>query len=167
VKPLLTPRLRMRELREDDFERLHEIWTHPLVSPWIGEHTPEEVREELAGHIVHQREHGYSIWALEERESGRTIGDCGLQPFELKGPEIELAYDLEPDAWGRGYASEAAQAAVQAGFTSHGLERIVAVVKPEHAASRRVLEKAGLRLVGQRPAYGQTLLLYETLRHER
>jgi ribosomal-protein-alanine N-acetyltransferase len=94
----------------------------------------------------------------------RLLGDCGLQPLEHRGPEVELGYDLHPDAWGGGIATEAARAVMGQAFGPLRIDRVVAVVKPEHAASRRVLEKAGLRPVGLREAYGETMLFYEARR---
>jgi ribosomal-protein-alanine N-acetyltransferase len=154
----------MRPLRDDDAERLLGIWTDPRVARWIGEHTREDVLVELSFHIAQQERAGWSLWALEERASGRFIGDCGLQPLELTGPEVELGYDLHPDVWGEGLATEAARAVVRYAFGRLALEHLVAVVKPEHAASRRVLEKTGLALVGERVAYGESLLMYEIWR---
>jgi RimJ/RimL family protein N-acetyltransferase len=84
-----------------------------------------------------------------------------LQPLEHHGPEIELGYDLHPDAWGRGLATEGARAVMQHAFGPLGLERVVAVVKPDNIASQRVLEKAGLKRSGTRDAYGEPMLLYE------
>lgn len=161
---LITDRLVLRPLREDDLERLFEIWSDPRVERWIGEHTREDVCVEISFHVAQQQRAGWSLWALEERASGRFIGDCGLQPLELTGPEVELGYDLHPDVWGRGIASEAASAVVRHAFGALALERVVAVVKPEHAASRRVLEKVGLTPVGEHIAYGERMLLYDLTR---
>jgi ribosomal-protein-alanine N-acetyltransferase len=162
--PLLTPRLRLRPLRGDDFEQLHAVYTDPRVEAFIGPHTREEVEQELQFDIAHQAEHGWALWALEERSSDRFIGDCGLRPLEMRGPEIELGYDLHPDVWGRGFATEAARAVVEYALGSLQIDRLIAVVKPTHSASRRVLEKAGLKHVGEREAYGEKLLLYEIRR---
>jgi RimJ/RimL family protein N-acetyltransferase len=160
--PFLTDRLRIRPLRESDAEAIIAIWSHPLVEPWIGEHTPEAVRVELAFHIAHQAEHGWSLWGLEELDGGRLVGDCGLQPLALAGPEVELGYDLHPDVWGRGLATEAAGAVVALARGPLAISRVVAAVKPSHAASRRVLEKIGMTPAGERRLYGEDLLLYET-----
>jgi RimJ/RimL family protein N-acetyltransferase len=161
MQHILTPRLRLRPLREDDLEGLRDIYTDPRVGEWIGPHSDADVLDTLRFQIAHQAEHGWSLWAVEERETGRLLGDCGLQPLECKGPEVELGYDLHPDTWGRGIATEAARASVEAAFRDFGLDRLIAVVKPHHAASRRVLEKAGLTLAGERQAYRERMLLYE------
>jgi RimJ/RimL family protein N-acetyltransferase len=161
---LLTPRLRLRELRESDLGDLQRLWMDPRVTEWIGEHTSADVLEELHDHIAHQREHGWALWAVEERASGRFLGDCGLQPFEHRGPEVELGYELLPEVWGSGYATEAVAATLQAAFGPLQMTRVVAVVKPRNEASIRVLQKAGLARAGERFAYGERMLLFEVER---
>jgi RimJ/RimL family protein N-acetyltransferase len=164
--PLLTARLRLRALTPDDLDELCRVWMDPRVMRWIGEHTREDVARELREQIESQAAHGLSLWAVEERVSGRFLGDCGLQPLEMRGPEIEVAYELLPEVWGRGLATEAVAAALGAAFDALALERVIAVAKPDNDASLRVLEKSGLRRAGTRVAYGEELLLYEISRAE-
>lgn len=161
-----TLRLRLRPLTEDDLDALAAVYQHPEVARWIGPHTREDVRHEIAEHISHQAELGWSFWAVEDRSSGDLIGDCGLQPLEHHGPEVELGYDLHPRAWGRGLGTEAARAAMRHAFGPLGLDHVVAVVKPAHVASQRVLVKAGLHRTGSRHAYGEPMLLYEAHRDQ-
>jgi ribosomal-protein-alanine N-acetyltransferase len=162
--PILTARLRLRPLEPNDLDALASVYLHPLVMRWIGPQTRDGVAREIQQQIKHQRDLGWSFWAAEERLTGRLIGDCGLQPLEHRGPEVELGYDFHPRVWGQGLATEAARAVMTAAFEALGIKRVVAVVKPEHTASQRVLEKAGLRRSGTREAYGETLLLYEAVR---
>lgn len=162
--PIETERLRLRPLRPDDLEALAEVYLDQRVMRWIGANTREDVEQELVLQAEHQAAHGWSFWAVEERATGRMIGDCGLQPLEHRGPEVELGYDLHPDTWGRGLATEAARAVMEQAFGPLGVDRVVAVVKPDHVASQRVLEKAGLARAGTRHAYGETLVLYEAQR---
>jgi ribosomal-protein-alanine N-acetyltransferase len=158
---LETERLRLRPLRPDDAPALHAIYADPRVATWIGSHSLAAVEAEIAKHVATQAARGWSFFAVEDRESGWLLGDCGLQPFEQRGPEIELGYDLHPDAWGRGVATEAARAVMAAAFGPWAVDRVVAVVKPDHVASQRVLVKAGLVPAGVRPAYGEPrMLLY-------
>jgi len=166
VFPILTERLRIRPLQSSDLDALADVYMHPLVAQWIGPHTYEDVQRELEQHIEHQAAVGWSFWAVEDLTTDRLIGDCGLQPLEHQGPEVELGYDFHPDAWGRGLATEAAQAVMRQAFGPLGLDRVVAVVKPDNTASQRVLEKSGLRRTGTRQAYGESLLLYEAHRSE-
>jgi RimJ/RimL family protein N-acetyltransferase len=161
MEGLVTDRLRLRPLRNADVDALHEVYSHPLVEAWIGPHSRERVADEVEFQVAAQAERGWSVWAVEERDGGRFLGDCGLQPLERRGPETELGYDLHPDVWGQGLATEAVCAVVEAALGPLGLRRLVAVVKPANAASRRVLVKAGLSPAGRRGAYGELMELYE------
>ena len=161
---LVTERLRLRPLTEDDIDDLAAVYQHPLVARWIGHHTRERVAEELRCHTEYERTRGFSFLAVEERASGRFLGDCGLQPFEHRGPEVELGYDLHPDAWGRGIATEAARAVVADAFGRLRLDRLVAVVRPDNIGSRRVLEKSGFHAVRDEVAYGIPMVRYEIAR---
>ena len=162
--PLLTPRLRLRALTPADLEDLCRLWMDPRVTAWIGEHTRADVERELGEHIDSQRANGFSLWAVEDRASGRFLGDCGLQLLEMRGPEVEVGYELLPEVWGAGLASEAVAATLAAAFGALELERVIAVVKAGNGASLRVLEKSGLRPAGTRVAYGEEMLLYEITR---
>ena len=84
---------------------------------------------------------------VELRSTGEVIGITGLTHLE-DGPEIEVGYRFLRRCWGYGYATEAAKASLAFGLGELGLERIVAVTRPDNRASRRVLEKCGLRFVG-------------------
>jgi RimJ/RimL family protein N-acetyltransferase len=81
-----------------------------------------------------------------ERATSRVIGECGLIEKEVEGrPELELVYVLAPDAWGRGYATEAA-AAVREAAEDAGVPRLIALIDPGHPASARVARKIGMSL---------------------
>jgi RimJ/RimL family protein N-acetyltransferase len=104
--------------------------------------------------VAMQAEHGFSFWLVRDRATGAAIGDCGLIPLELRGPEIELGYRLGRRWWGRGFATEAAGAALRAGLDVLGLDRILAVTHPQNAGSRRVMEKLGMTYQGMGTYYG-------------
>ena len=132
---------------------------------WIGggdaySKSLEESEARLGRLIDHQERHGFSLWAVTERASGSVIGDCGLILLAHRGPEVELGYRLGKPYWGRGYATEAAGAWLAHGFGELGLERIVAVTHPENVASRRVLEKIGMRFDGPTLYEGARAWLY-------
>ena len=158
---LLTDRLRMRPLEEADLDALYALYSDPRIESWIGHHSREDTAVELSFQIAHWSRFGWGLWAVEDRATGEFIGDCGLQPFARVGPEVEVGYELQPERWGAGLGSEAARASVEHGLKTLELDRIIAVVKHGNAASRRVLEKAGLTLTGEREAYGELLLEYE------
>src|SRR3569623_1415898 len=104
----------------------------------------------------HQALFGFSLWVVEDRSTGTFLGDCGLKQLE-EGPEIEVGYRFAKAHWGRGYASEAAEASVLYGFGTLGLARIVAVVEPPNVASRNVLEKIGLKYQCLAHYYGRPM----------
>ncbi len=144
-----TPRLLLRPLRAEDLTALHEtVYADPEVT-WDGlAHGLDETREALAGKLRHAEEHGFGLLAVEDRAEGAFLGWAGLQHLE-GGPEVELAYYLGRRAWGRGLATELARALVAHARDGLGLPRVLAVVRPENAASRRVLAKAGLQPRGR------------------
>jgi RimJ/RimL family protein N-acetyltransferase len=107
-----------------------------------------------------ERRHGFTLWALVEKDSGELIGDCGLQPLERVGPEIELGYRLGSAHWGKGYATEAARAARDLGFQRFGLERIYVDIDPENEASLNVARKIGARLLGPALHRGSEVLRF-------
>ena len=104
-----------------------------------------------------ERETGHAMWAVEEKQTGMYIGQCGLRPVdEGARPEIELAYHYRPPSWHRGYATEAVIAVLAHGFGPVGLDGVMAVVVPENIGSWRVLEKSGMRYQGIASYYGLT-----------
>jgi len=165
--PIETERLLLRPFTLDDAEALHAIWSDPAagrfrddVPEWPRPRTVGDTRRYLEPIVTGQAERGYASWAVIEKATGRLIGDCGLFPADEAGPEIELAYGLAPDTWGRGYATEAARACLRVAFEELGAERVVADVDPTNVASIRVLEKSGFEPAGEKDGK----LLYAALR---
>jgi ribosomal-protein-alanine N-acetyltransferase len=159
---IVTERLLIRPFEADDLDALHAVYGDPDVTRYTTTYdTLDDTRRTLHEHIAWQEKDGFGFWAVIERASGDLIGDAGIGRFEGKGPEIELGYTFERRSWGRGYATEAGRAWLEHGFGPLGLERIIAVVDPENAASIHVLEKLGMRRAGTRRAYGGENLLYE------
>src|SRR5262249_45212880 len=145
---LETSRLWLRPITADDLDDLARLFGDPLVMRYLGTgnvRSREESSAALNDMIDHWARRGYGIWALCERHSGRFLGRCGLQFLDALG-ETELLYTLLRECWGRGYATEAATAALRFGLEQCGLERVVALALPEHTASLRVLAKIGMRL---------------------
>jgi RimJ/RimL family protein N-acetyltransferase len=167
-EPVHTDRLRLRPFADEDLDALHEMWSHPEVGPWVGgTHTdPAESVQELTEHLRHQQRHGFGFWAVEERETGRLVGEVGLMLFENRGPEVETGWCFTRDTWGKGYAREAAAKWLEIGFTELGLDRIIAVILPGNERSIRLAQSLGMRETGRRQAYGHEHLLFELGRAE-
>lgn len=153
----------MRPLVPGDLDCLTEIWTDPEVARLLVTQPRDraEVAEKLAELIELAR--GFGMWGVELRATGQLIGRCGFYPWAPDGgePEPELAYLLARAHWGKGLASEAARAALDALFRSGDPARVVALVRPEHVVSRRVLEKLGMREAERHTLRGVAVLLYE------
>ena len=167
--PLETERLVIRPYRESDAVPLHDVFGSPEVMKWTPSAPSKDFAEtaERLGRTMAftaRQPPGLGLWALELHETGEFLGQVGLFPVEGKGPEVEVAYELAPRAWGRGYATEAARALVEYGFGEIGLARIVALIVPDNVRSRRVAEKCAMTLEGPGRFYGLDLVQYATSR---
>lgn len=91
---------------------------------------------------------GFGVWAVEDKETGRFLGQTGLARLE-RSSDVEVLYAFTRRAWGNGYAREAARAALAFAFETADLQRVVAFVVPQNIASSRVLEAVGLTALGE------------------
>jgi RimJ/RimL family protein N-acetyltransferase len=150
---LETNRLVLRRFAEDDVDNLVELDGDPEVMRFItgGRTTPrDEIQNDVLPAFLayYDCSPGYGFWAAVERSTGEFIGWFHLRPVDGSAPgEVELGYRLRRSAWGKGYATEGSRALIRAGFSEFGAERIVASTVAVNVASRRVMEKAGLRFV--------------------
>jgi RimJ/RimL family protein N-acetyltransferase len=165
-----TARLRLRPFVADDLDAYHAtIYGDPEVMRFMpgGVAAPRSrAREVLGENVAHGREHGYTLWAVELSDDGAFAGHCGLMTLGTE-EDVEVAYALGRAFWGRGLATEGARAAVRYGFEHAGLDAIHGLAVRENAASRRVLEHAGLRELGPTSAhYGMPLVVYRLERRD-
>ncbi|GAB3494284.1 GNAT family N-acetyltransferase [Amycolatopsis cihanbeyliensis] len=143
---LETDRLVLRAFAESDMDDLVELDSDPEVMRWLtgGRPTPRaEVESRVLPTFL-----GGGFWAAEEKPGSAFLGWFELRSRDGDRPgEVELGYRLRRSAWGRGYATEGARALVRKGFTELDVWRTYARTMAVNLASRRVLEKAGLRYV--------------------
>jgi len=150
---LETERLVLRRFTGDDIDHLVELDSDPEVMRFIngGRPTPRDEIENdvLPGFLgYYERYTGYGFWAAVERSTGRFIGWFHFRPAKDAPPdEVELGYRLRRSAWHKGYATEGSRALIDNGFAELGVQRVVAFTMVVNVASRRVMEKAGLRFV--------------------
>ena len=97
---------------------------------------------------------GAAPWAVEARENGRLLGHLGLRPLPELGGETELLYMLDSGYWGRGLATEGGAAALRDAFGPLGLRRVIALARPENAASLAVMRKLGMRREAEVQVFG-------------
>lgn len=148
-----TPRLRLRHLVPGDLDFLATMLGHPEVMRYY----PAVLdREGAAAWLDRQLQRyardGFGFWLLEERASGRAIGQVGLLRQDLEGdaePEVEVGYLLVRAVWGRGFATEAARASRDWAFSTLGVARVISLIRPENRRSQRVAERNALRIIRQ------------------
>lgn len=105
----------------------------------------DELADQIATPIEQQ---GWGLWALEERASGRFLGYTGLKRPEFDAhfmPAVEIGWRLAREAWGQGFATEAARAAAAFAFDALALEELVSFTVPANKRSRSVMERIGMR----------------------
>jgi ribosomal-protein-alanine N-acetyltransferase len=169
IPTITTYRLVLRPLAEEDVDPLHRILRDGDILRYFPNTDPparDRVQKLISDQLRHWEERGYGWWAVELRSRDGLIGWSGLQ-FLPETEEVEVAYLLGRSFWGRGLATEAAQACLQYGFGQVGLESIVAIVHPENAASRRVIEKLGMSFVDRARYFGMDCYRYAIDRPER
>jgi len=157
-----TERLAATRLRADDLDVLCELHRDPAVMATLGGvRSDERTRAYLAENLAHWDEHGFGLWIFRERATSAFVGRGGLRHVVLEGEsEVEVTYALAREAWGKGFATEIAIAALDVGFRQLGLQDLVAYTIPEHVASQRVMEKVGFRYERAIVHHGERHVLY-------
>jgi RimJ/RimL family protein N-acetyltransferase len=150
---LETRRLVLREFTMADVDNLVSLDADPEVMRFINGGTPTP-RGEIENDVLpaflgyYERFASYGFWAAMEKATGEFLGWFHFRPRDDDAAdEAELGYRLRRSAWGQGYATEGSRALIRKGFTEFGVQRVVAEAMAANAASRRVMEKAGLRFV--------------------
>jgi len=155
-----TERLRLRMFRADDLDSLAAMLADPEVMRYVenGEPKDREVAEKAMNSIIaHWGRHGFGRWAIEEKTSGEFIGFGGLRSL-FGVPEV--VYHFARAHWGKGYATELARASLLFGFDTQRFGRIVAIAKPDNAASIHVMEKLGMHFEMRTSYYGMDVVQY-------
>jgi [ribosomal protein S5]-alanine N-acetyltransferase len=169
---IVTERLMLRDISEEDCSVMHELDTNPLVQIYLGGEEPpkdeEDSMKRIHERLEHYEKHGFGRWAAVEIQSGKVVGWAGLKvETNVNGRESfnDLGYRLLPEYWNRGYATELSKALLEYGFEKLGMDRICATAE-EAAASRRVLEKVGLRAIEMFPGEATQDVWYEITAEE-
>lgn len=142
-----TERLVFRKFVDADLDLLIEQRSDPDVARYLGGtklQNPEALAKRIKFYMSCYEKFGFGMCAMMWKETGNMIGSAGIQPLDDTG-EIEVGYSMIKDYWGRGIGTEAARGWLEYGFTTAGLERIVAVAHIENTASRHIMEKLGMK----------------------
>jgi len=145
-----TDRLTLRRLTHSDAAFLVRLLNDPSFLRFIGDRgvrsEQDAVRYLDGGPLASYRQHGFGLYLVALRAEATPIGICGLLKREALA-DVDLGFALLPEFWSRGYATEAARAALAHG-EALGIGRIVAVTTKENSGSIHVLEKLGMRASG-------------------
>jgi RimJ/RimL family protein N-acetyltransferase len=142
-----TPRLILRRWREADTEPYVSMMADPRVGYWLGgPFGREESLERIAKNEATLERHGWGRMAIERKSDGAFLGYCGLAPIreDLPVDGYEVGWSLVPDAWGAGYATEAATAVFADGFARMDLPEIIAFTAETNRASQAVAARLGM-----------------------
>jgi RimJ/RimL family protein N-acetyltransferase len=148
---ILTPRLLLRSWRDADVEQLAAIYADPESVRYLRYHDLEGTRAQVERFKAHWEQHGFGLWAVEHRETGRFIGRIGLMHHDdwtASPHDAEVGWVIARDLWGQGLASEGGAAALAFG-SQLGLKRFISIAHVDNAASQRVMEKLGLARQGE------------------
>jgi RimJ/RimL family protein N-acetyltransferase len=147
-----TERLSLRRFERDDLDELASVFEHREVweYPYGRAMTRAETEDFLDGQIDHWNLHGFGCWTAREKLNGNLIGYLGLSvPTFLPEilPGVEVGWRLTPTAWGKGFATEGARAALHEAFTTMQLDHVCSLPQADNPRSGRVAERLGMTLV--------------------
>lgn len=145
---LNTDRLILRSWRETDLAPFAALNADPRVMEYLPKVLSREESDIVAARITHDiNQRGFGLWAVEVPDVAPFIGFVGLATPRFDAPFtpcIEIGWRIAYDHWGRGYATEAATAALNDGFERLNVEEILSFTVPKNHRSRRVMEKLGM-----------------------
>ena len=160
---LETSRLVMRKFTIDDAALVLDLNLDPDVTRYT--HDPitdlQHAKAVLESSILPQyRLYNHGRWAVLLKNGLEFIGWCGLK-YRLEQDEVDLGYRFKKAYWGQGFATEAAEACIKYGFEQIGLHRIVGRAEPGNIGSIKVLEKCGMKYIGEELVDGHTAKTYD------
>ncbi|SFB26319.1 MULTISPECIES: GNAT family N-acetyltransferase [unclassified Bacillus (in: firmicutes)] len=148
---LETERLHLRELTVKDIDGIYDCFSNEKVTRYYGQEQLQD-REQAKGFITffsknYEEKRGIR-WGIEMKGTEGIIGTIGLNAWSPKHKRAEIGYEIHPDYWRKGYASEAVKEILSYSFEVLGLTRIGAVVFIENQSSNKLLLKLGFQQEG-------------------
>ena len=158
---LETERLALRIWSTNDVEPALRIYGDADVMRFIpvGVMNSDQVASLLVRFNEEFERESFGLWATVEKATGAVLGECGLHRIPETG-EVEIGWLFERAAWGKGFATEAARAILEYGFTVAKLQRIICLIDPENARSVAVANRLGFRYDRIGRYYHRDLLKY-------
>ena len=144
-----TERLILRDWREEDWERFWEATNTEAVMRWLGGVCDADKRAGARQRLESYREeHGHTFWVVERKSDRSILGFCGLKRCNQQGGPtgmMEIGWRLREDAWGKGYAKEAALASLDLAFGRFGADEVIALTVEGNAPSWGLMKRLGMR----------------------
>lgn len=148
---LETKRMILRYQQASDVDFLVGLWLDKDVAKYTGStHEEDFLRAEFEKTAKDPKAEKYDLWVVQDKQTGKLLGHCGYIDKEVEGKiEYDISYFISPEYWGKGYATEMAQALKDYAFGELGLTRIIALINPENVASAKVAQRIGMKLEKQ------------------
>ena len=143
-----TARLVLRDWRDADWPVFWQATNTPAVMRWLGGVVDEATRTSVAARLLgYQQDYGHTFWVVERKDDGALLGFCGLKRSnQAGGPQgmMEVGWRLREDAWGQGYAKEAAAASLDLAFDRFGAEEVIALTVQGNTGSWGLMLRLGM-----------------------
>ena len=145
-----TKRLVLRDWTDQDRAAFHAMNSDPRVMATIGPPQTRDEADAVIGDMRAKNREGPGLWAIERRADRRMLGFCGIGRAPAASPvegELEIGWRLVHDAWGQGYAREAAEASLAWAWTHTVRAKIVAITTPGNVRSWGLMKRIGMTRV--------------------
>ncbi|MET4133105.1 RimJ/RimL family protein N-acetyltransferase [Porphyrobacter sp. MBR-155] len=143
-----TERLILRDWREADWPTFWQATNTPAVMRWLGGVADDAARAAAQERLLgYQRDHRHTFWVVERKSDAALLGFCGLKRSnQAGGPQgmMEVGWRLREDAWGQGYAKEAAAAALALAFDRFAADEVIALTVQGNTASWGLMLRLGM-----------------------
>jgi RimJ/RimL family protein N-acetyltransferase len=143
-----TARLILRDWRDKDWATFWQVTNTPAVMRWLGGVADDATRAAATARVEgYRKNHGHTFWVIERRADGALLGFCGLKRSnQAGGPQgmMEVGWRLREDAWGQGYAREAAAASLDLAFGRFGADEVIALTVEGNAGSWGLMRRLGM-----------------------
>jgi RimJ/RimL family protein N-acetyltransferase len=144
-----TERLILRDWKDEDIQPFARMNADPIIMEYFPRRLNEKDTGKLVGRFQeHFKKHGYGPYAVQNKSTGEFIGFTGLHYVEFEAPftpAVEIAWRLDYEHWGKGYATEASLAVLNHAFTKLKLKEVVAYAVHDNERAIHIMEKVGMK----------------------
>lgn len=148
---ITTERIGFSKWDDADLDLATLLWGEKDVTNFIcatGRFTDEDIKNRLETEIFNEINFHIQYWPIFELATGEMIGCCGIRPFKSEKHVYEIGFHLRKQYWGKGYACEAATAAISFSFHTLAADKLYAGHHPQNEASKKLLHKLGFKDIG-------------------